>query len=451
MSAATPDFASFDPARIAEQVMGFWGGLMRPAQPAPPPSPFAAFQQMFGHAQAPQMPGMDLFAQAQKAFGQLQAALMPMLEGQKLDADGILQMWQKTFGDAPMLPPALMLPSFMAPLSGGGSPAFAAELRGALGSAPLGLMREHQERLQAYAQSQIDLHSAMERYTTLMQKVQREGMGRFEAKLRAHSEPGKQLGSARALFDLWVDAAEEAFAEAALSAEYRHIYGELVNAQMRQRQCGQAIVEEQLKSLGLPSRGELDSSHKRAYEMQRELRALKTRLAELELAQAKASGASTSAASSQRAEAAPASVSAPAVAPTRAAAATKPVAKAKPARVTPARAQPAAQAKPVAKAKSAPTAKASPTVERVASPAAVGKTAAATKAAAPKAAPVKSEARSPEAIKPDATQPRSAKPSSRTSASAAKSTMKSSTRRKSLPPLAAVTPKAPPARSRKGS
>ncbi|WP_395787200.1 class III poly(R)-hydroxyalkanoic acid synthase subunit PhaE [Aquimonas sp.] len=429
MSAATPDFASFDPARIAEQVMGFWGGLMRPAPP-PPPSPFAAFQQMFGQPPAPQMPGMDLFAQAQKAFGQLQAALMPMLEGQKLDADGILQMWQKTFGDAPMLPPALMLPSFMAPLSGGGSPAFAAELRGALGSAPLGLMREHQERLQAYAQSQIDLHSAMERYTTLMQKVQREGMGRFEAKLRAHSEPGKQLGSARALFDLWVDAAEEAFAEAALSAEYRHIYGELVNAQMRQRQCGQAIVEEQLKSLGLPSRGELDSSHKRAYEMQRELRALKSRLAELELAQAQASGASTAAVAAQRPEAAPASASAPAGAELAA----KPVAKIKPVRVTSARAQPVAPAKPLAKAKAA---------------------------AVTKAAPVRPEAPAPESIKPeltkaevtkaDAAKPRPAKSSPRSSTSAAKSTMKSSTRRKSLPPLAAVTPKAPPARSRKGS
>lgn len=284
MSSASPDFSAFDPARIAEQMMGFWNGLVRPPQPVPPPSPFAAFQQMFGAPQPQPMPGADLFAHAQQMFGQLQQALLPAMESTNLDVDSLMQMWRKTFGDAPALPPALMVPSFLAPLSAGGSPGFAAEMRGALGAAPLGLMREHQERLQAFAQAQIDLNAAFERYSTLMQKVQREGMARFEAKLRERSEPGKQLESARAMFDLWVDASEDAFAEVALSPEYRHIYGELVNAQMRTRQCGMAIVDKQLESLGLPSRTELDSNHKRTYELQRELRALKLRVAELEQA-----------------------------------------------------------------------------------------------------------------------------------------------------------------------
>jgi len=282
MSANTPDFSAFDPARMAEQVMGFWGSMARP-QPAPPPSPFAAIQQMFG-AQPQPMPGADLFAQAQQMYGQLQQALLPALETPNFDVDSLMQLWRKTFGDAPAIPPVLMVPSFLAPMAGGGSPGFAAEMRGALGSAPLGLMREHQQRWQAFAQAQIDLQTVMERYNTLMQKVQREGMARFEAKLRAHSEPGKQLASARALFDLWIDASEEAFAQIALGPEYRHVYGELVNAQMRVRQCGMAIVEEQLKSLGLPSRTELDSNHKRTHELSREVRALKQRLAELELA-----------------------------------------------------------------------------------------------------------------------------------------------------------------------
>lgn len=282
MSANTPDFSAFDPARMAEQVMGFWSSMARP-QPAPPPSPFAAFHQMFG-AQPQPMPGADLFAQAQQMYGQLQQALLPALETTNFDVDSLMNLWRKTFGDAPAIPPALMVPSFLAPMAGGGSPGFAAEMRGALGSAPLGLMREHQQRWQAFAQAQIDLQAVMERYNTLMQKVQREGMARFEAKLRAHSEPGKQLASARALFDLWIDASEEAFAQIALGPEYRHVYGELVNAQMRVRQCGMAIVEEQLKALGLPSRTELDSNHKRTHELSREVRALKQRIAELELA-----------------------------------------------------------------------------------------------------------------------------------------------------------------------
>lgn len=372
MSSASPDFSAFDPARMAEQMMGFWSGFARPPQPAPPPSPFAAFQQMFGAPLPQPMPGADLFAHAQQMFGQLQQALLPALEAPNFDVDSLMQMWRKAFGEAPALPPALMVPSFMAPMSAGGSPGFAAEMRGALGAAPLGLMREHQERLQAFAQAQIDLHAAFERYNTLMQKVQRDGMARFESRLRERSEPGKQLESARAVFDLWVDASEDAFAAVALSPEYRHIYGELVNAQMRTRQCGMAIVEKQLESLGLPSRTELDSNHKRTYELQRELRALKLRVAELEQAGPAASARTDRPA----AEAGPRSSSA----------------------VNVERVVPTAVAEPAPKPQAKPRAKA-------------------------------------------------AKPATK---SAAKRVVKASAgRKKSLPPLAAVTPKAP-ARARKG-
>mgnify|MGYP001809535163 FL=1 len=353
MSAATPDFSAFDPARMAEQVMGFWSSFARP-QPAPPPSPFAAFQQMFG-APAPPMPGADLFGQAQHMYAQLQQALLPALQAQSFDVDSVVQLWRKTFGDAPAIPPALMVPSFLAPMAAGGSPGFAAEMRGALGAAPLGLMREHQQRWQAFAQAQIDLQAVMERYSTLMQKVQREGMGRFETKLHAHSEPGKQLASARALFDLWVDASEEAFAQIALSPEYRHVYGELVNAQMRVRQCGMAIVEEQLKAVGLPSRTELDSNHKRTHELSREVRALKQRLAELELA------AQGSASASRRA---------PAPAPSSASRTVEPQAQAEPARASeaPAPKPRAKAAKPAAKAAAKGVVKASASRKKKALP-----------------------------------------------------------------------------------
>ena len=43
------------------------------------------------------------------------------------------------------------------------------------------------------------------------------------------------MTSARALFDLWIDAAEEAYAQVALSPEFREVYGAYVNAQMRLR------------------------------------------------------------------------------------------------------------------------------------------------------------------------------------------------------------------------
>ena len=63
-----------------------------------------------------------------------------------------------------------------------------------------------------------------------MAKTSQDAYARFESKLAEREEPGRQLGSVRALFDLWVDAAEEAYAASALSLEYRKAYGELVNA-----------------------------------------------------------------------------------------------------------------------------------------------------------------------------------------------------------------------------
>ena len=78
----------------------------------------------------------------------------------------------------------------------------------------------------------------------------------------------------RALFDLWVDAAEEAYADAALSPEYRGAYGALVNAQMRLRADAQAIAEQAAQLAGMPSRSELDGAHRKIAELERQLRRL---------------------------------------------------------------------------------------------------------------------------------------------------------------------------------
>jgi hypothetical protein len=80
------------------------------------------------------------------------------------------------------------------------------------------------------------------------------------------------LGSVRALFDLWVDAAEEAYAASALSPEYRQAYGALVNAQMQLRATAQAIAEQASMQLGMPGRTELDSAHRKIAELERQLR-----------------------------------------------------------------------------------------------------------------------------------------------------------------------------------
>ncbi len=138
-----------------------------------------------------------------------------------------------------------------------------------------GLHREHQERWQALLEAQQTLQQANEGYKALMLEAGRDAFERFERKLAERSEPGRQLQSARALFDLWIDAAEEAYAEIALSAGFRKAYGELVNAQMRVRAGIQREVELIGGLFGMPGRTEVDAAHRKIAELERQLRRLR--------------------------------------------------------------------------------------------------------------------------------------------------------------------------------
>ncbi|WP_171033492.1 poly(R)-hydroxyalkanoic acid synthase subunit PhaE [Thermomonas fusca] len=147
-----------------------------------------------------------------------------------------------------------------------------AETAAAMRMPAFGFSREHQERLQALALAQLRWQEAQQDYGMLMAKASRDAFSRFESKLANHEEPGQQINSVRALFDLWVEAAEESWAELALSQEYRHAFGALVNAQMRQRAAAQAIGEQVASTYGWPERGELDSAHRKIAELERQLR-----------------------------------------------------------------------------------------------------------------------------------------------------------------------------------
>ena len=147
-----------------------------------------------------------------------------------------------------------------------------AEAMSALDMPTFGFTREHQEDLQALVKSQLHLKDAMSAYNTLMGKVSKAAYSRFESKLAEREEPGRQISSARALFDLWVDAAEEAYAEIALSPEFRKVYGAMVNAQMTLRNSVQRMAEQAAGSIGMPGRTELDSAHRKIAELERQVR-----------------------------------------------------------------------------------------------------------------------------------------------------------------------------------
>jgi len=166
--------------------------------------------------------------------------------------------------------------------------------------------REQQERWQALIAAQLELQQKNDAYNALMLEVGRDAFDRFERKLAERSEPGRQLQSARALFDLWIDAAEEAYAEIALSPGFRKVYGELVNAQMRVRAGIQSEVERMCGMFGMPGRTEVDSAHRKIAELERQLRRLRDAVsAQAKSAPLKAAPAKSAAAEVATAEPAP--------------------------------------------------------------------------------------------------------------------------------------------------
>lgn len=149
----------------------------------------------------------------------------------------------------------------------------AGELKRWLSLPAFGLTREHQEHYQKTAVAWVEYQEQMARYNALMLKASQRGFELFEGKLTEREQPGRQIDSLRALYDLWVDAAEEGYAEVALSTEFREVYGALVNAQMSLRSQIQQEVERVAVDLGMPTRTELNSIGERLQTLRRELRA----------------------------------------------------------------------------------------------------------------------------------------------------------------------------------
>ncbi len=146
------------------------------------------------------------------------------------------------------------------------------ELKGWLSLPAFGLLREHQEHQQKGALAWLDYQEQLRRYNALMLKAAQRGFELFEGKLSEREQPGRQIDSLRALYDLWVDAAEEGYAEIALSNDFREAYGALVNAQMRVRSQIQQEAERIAGDLGMPTRSEINSIGERLQALRREVR-----------------------------------------------------------------------------------------------------------------------------------------------------------------------------------
>lgn len=279
----------------ARQYWNAWSDMLRGSAPAPAPvmpgwgDVAGWWSQLAGQAGSVNPGNLDellrrLNTHAGGWYGQMQQ-LASRFAGQNPSASEVAAAWKQMLGSDGANPLAGVFSALAAPgqqwidawskqvmpfLGGGGEGG-----RGWLDLPTFGFTREHQERLQRLAKAQLEYQEKNKAYQALMSEAAQQAFSRFEAKLAERSEPGRQLTSARALFDVWVDAAEEAYAEIALSPRFGGVYGELVDAQMRLRGAMQGEVEQVCSQLGMPTRTEVDAAHRKIARLERELRRLR--------------------------------------------------------------------------------------------------------------------------------------------------------------------------------
>ncbi|WP_049620895.1 poly(R)-hydroxyalkanoic acid synthase subunit PhaE [Frateuria defendens] len=162
---------------------------------------------------------------------------------------------------------------------------------------PLGLTREQQLQHQALTAAMLEYAETSARYRDLLQRVNVQAIERLQQRLAG--DAGKPVESLKGLYDRWVDATEEVYAEVALSDEFKAIYGAMANAQMRVRQLQRQQTSEVCRELGIPTREEVDSLGQR-------LQALRREVAELRRQPAAKPPASAAAPKAARKSAAPA-------------------------------------------------------------------------------------------------------------------------------------------------
>lgn len=145
----------------------------------------------------------------------------------------------------------------------------------------LGYTREQQESMQQLARHLLSYHDAFRAYKLAFAKTALSSLDSVQKRLQAMHQQGKKIESLRGLYDMWVDASEEAYAQFAMSDEYQVVYGDLVNALMQVRKDMNQLAEHQYELMNIPTRSEIDTVQRRQQENRRESRQLRHEIAQL--------------------------------------------------------------------------------------------------------------------------------------------------------------------------
>jgi hypothetical protein len=123
----------------------------------------------------------------------------------------------------------------------------------------LGLTREHQLRWQRALEAWSRMSAAQRRLHRLWSDVLQEAATAFAGSLAAASRSPPSDEALHALYDNWIDCAEQAYARTAHREEFSEAIAEFVNASSEWRRNMKESIEQYAKLLDLPTRAEINS------------------------------------------------------------------------------------------------------------------------------------------------------------------------------------------------
>lgn len=177
--------------------------------------------------------------------------------------EGPMDQWQKFAGDIPMH------------MQGFGSGNLFEQV---LNMPGLGFAREDEERYKALMQAGLDYQKAFNEYNNFFSDMGKAAVDRMQVKVKKLSESGKTIDTGRGLYDLWVGACEDVYAERAITPEYSKLHGGLVNALMQVKNLWAEIMDKRLAALNMPTKQEVRTLQARLQESRRETKALRREL-----------------------------------------------------------------------------------------------------------------------------------------------------------------------------
>ncbi|WP_130471880.1 poly(R)-hydroxyalkanoic acid synthase subunit PhaE [Candidatus Magnetaquicoccus inordinatus] len=225
---------------------------------------------------------LDRAIQQAKSFftGQegAQAALHPMAAWSQP-----MQMWMDMFKDNPLLSSNLMQTMASAVKPEVWNQESGLEwLRKVLATPGLGLTREKQERMQAAMNELLNYQKAMQEFQTLSNQVNLKALDLLHKRLLERGATNKPIESLKELYVLWVDCCEETNAEFVRSETFQQANSRMVNGMIRVQQYQQGMADEMMSAVGMPTRREMNTSHRQVQELKRRVRNLEDQLKRLQ-------------------------------------------------------------------------------------------------------------------------------------------------------------------------